>query len=51
MSDEERRREEWAKVRDLLAAAMMMANAWDAMGCPQDATRKRVQDALEQFGK
>lgn len=51
MSDEERRREEWAKVRDLLAAAMMMANAWDAMGCPQDAIYNRMQEALKGFDK
>lgn len=48
---EEQRRHEWAKVRDLLSAAMLMANAWDECGMPNNATRERMAQALKEFGK
>lgn len=47
----EERRPEWSKVRDLLSAAMLMVNAWDECGLPNNATRERMAQALREFGK
>lgn len=38
-------------VNNLLAAAMLMLNAWDECGMPNNATRERMAQALEEFGK
>lgn len=40
-----------SKVNNLLAAAMLMLNAWDECGMPNNATRDRISQALEEFGK
>lgn len=40
-----------AKVNKLLAAAMLMLNAWDECDMPDNATRDRMAQALEEFGR